>query len=147
MKGPTVKGPIEKDVVKIGPTMESQTAIVHNGGGINIEVEDLKRKYDAMAHQINGNEARSIAKEILEDTHLPFSDQVMAFPMPDKFKMPRISKYDCSGDLAEHVKNFWEHLVLHGTPDEIACRAFPLTLSEVAKDWFDKLTPKLADKF
>jgi hypothetical protein len=91
-----------------------------NGGGVNAEVEDLKRKYDAMACQINGDEARLVAKEILEDTHLPFSDRVMVFPMPDKFKMPRISKYDGSGDPTKHLENFRKHLVLHGTPDEIS---------------------------
>ena len=59
-------------------------------------MEDFKRKYDAMASQINSDEAKSVANEILEDTHLPFFDRVMAFPMLDKFKMPHIEKYDGS---------------------------------------------------
>ena len=40
-----------------------------------------------------------------------------------------------------------EHIVLHGTPNAIACRAFPLTLKEVAKDWFTGLPPKSVDTF
>jgi hypothetical protein len=83
----------------------------------------------------------------LEDTHLPFSNLVMAFPMPDKFKMPHIKKYDGSKDPTEHVENFWERFILHGTLDEIACRAFPLTLVRVAKDWFARLLIKSVDKF
>ena len=54
--------------------------------------------------------------------------------MPDKFKMPRVEKYDGSGDSQDHLEAFQEHIVLHGTSDEIACRAFPLTLKGVAKD-------------
>ena len=118
-----------------------------NDGGVNAEVKDLKRKYDAMARQVNGDEAKLIAKEILEDTHLPFSERVMTFPMSDKFKMPRIEKYNGSGYLTEHVENFREHLILHGTPDEIACKAFPLTLARVANDWFARLLPKSVDNF
>jgi hypothetical protein len=112
---------------------------------VNVEVEDLKRKYADMAHQIAGDEVKSIARELLEDTYLPFSNRVMVFPIPDKFKMPHVDKYNGSGDPTEHVENFHAHLILLGTPDEIACRAFPLTLAEVAKDWFARLPPKSVD--
>jgi hypothetical protein len=67
--------------------------------------------------------------------------------MPDKFKMPRVEKYDGSGDPKVHIEAFQEHLILHGTSDEIACRAFPLTLTKVAKNWFTGLPPKLVDNF
>jgi hypothetical protein len=36
---------------------------------------------------------------------------------------------------------------LRGTLDEIACRAFPLTLKGVAKDWFTGLPPKSVGTF
>jgi hypothetical protein len=48
--------------------------------------------------------------------------------------LPRIEKYDGSEDLQDHLEAFREHLILHGTLDEIACRAFLLTLKGVAKD-------------
>jgi hypothetical protein len=67
--------------------------------------------------------------------------------MPNKFKMPYAKKYDGSGDPTNHMEAFHEHLILHGTLDEIACRAFPLTLTRVAKDWFTRLPPKLVDNF
>jgi hypothetical protein len=106
----------------------------HDDNDVNAEVKDLKRKYADMAHQIAGDEVKSTARELLEDTYLPFSNRVMAFSMPDKFKMPHVDKYNGSGDLTEHVENFRAHLILHGTPNKIACRAFPLTLAGVAKD-------------
>jgi hypothetical protein len=71
----------------------------------------------------------------------------MAFPMPDKFKMSHVKQYNGSRDPTKHVENFWAHLILHGAPNEIACRAFPLTLAKVAKDWFARLPPKSVDNF
>ncbi|XP_059446601.1 uncharacterized protein LOC132178164 [Corylus avellana] len=67
--------------------------------------------------------------------------------MPDKFKMPRVDKYDGSGDPSDHMESFRAHIILHDTPDEIACRAFPLTLKGVAKEWFGGLSPKSVDNF
>jgi hypothetical protein len=70
---------------------------------------------------------------MLEDKSLPFTERVKAYHMPDKFKMPQIEKCDESRDSQAHLKAFREHIILHGIPDEIACRAFPLTLKGVAK--------------
>jgi hypothetical protein len=84
---------------------------------------------------------------MLEDENLPFIERVKAYPMPDKFKMPRIEKYDGGGDPQAHLETFREHIILYGTPDEIACRAFPLTLKGVANDWFTGLPPKSIGTF
>jgi hypothetical protein len=45
------------------------------------------------------------------------------------------------------MESFRAHLILHDTSDEIACRAFPLTLKGVAKEWFDNLSTKYVDNF
>ena len=63
---------------------------------------------------------------MLDDENLPFTEPVRAYAMLDKFKMPRVKKYDGSRDPQSHLEAFREHIVLHGTPDAIACRAFPL---------------------
>jgi hypothetical protein len=84
---------------------------------------------------------------MLEDESLPFTERVEAYPMPDKFKMPRIEKYDGSEDPQAYLEAFREHLILHGTLDEIACRAFLLTLKGVAKDWFIGLPLKSVGTF
>lgn len=41
--------------------------------------------------------------------------------------------------FTKQVENFRVHIVLHGTPDEIVCRAFLLTLKEIVRDWFRRL--------
>jgi hypothetical protein len=82
------------------------------------------------------------AWDMLDDENLPFSKRVRAYTMLDKFKMPHVEKFDGGGDPKAHLEAFREHIILHGTPDKIACRAFPLTLTGVVKDWFIGLPPK-----
>jgi hypothetical protein len=111
------------------------------------KMKELEDKYTRMLRRMDGEDPELMAWDMLEDESLPFTGRVKAFPMPDKFKMPRIEKYDGNGDPQEHLEAFREHIILHGTPDEIACRAFPLTLKGVAKDWFTGLPPKSVGTF
>jgi hypothetical protein len=110
-------------------------------------MKDLEDKYSRILSQMEGEHPELTAWDMLEDESLPFTKRVKAYPMPDKFKMSRIEKYDGSEDPQDHLEAFREHLILHGTPDEIACRAFPLTLKGVAKDWFTGLPPKSVGTF
>jgi hypothetical protein len=59
--------------------------------------------------------------------------------LPEKFKIPEILFYTGLEDPMEHLDNFCAHMDLHRTPKMLACRAFPLTLSGNARDWFKKL--------
>jgi hypothetical protein len=111
------------------------------------KMKDLEDKYTRMLRRMDGEDPKLMAWDMLEDESLPFTERVKAYPMPDKFKMPRIEKYNGSGDPQDHLEAFREHIILHGTPDEIACRAFPLTLKGVAKDWFTGLPPKTVGTF
>ncbi|XP_059455000.1 uncharacterized protein LOC132185215 [Corylus avellana] len=71
----------------------------------------------------------------------------MRFPLPEKFKVRHVDKYDGSGDPTDHMKSFQAHLALHDTPDEIACQAFLLTLKGDAREWFGKFLPKSINNF
>jgi hypothetical protein len=72
---------------------------------------------------------------------------VVDYRLPEKFKVPQIQNYVEIEDPVEHLENFRVHLDLHGTPDEVACWAFALTLTENAWDWFRRLPPGFVDKF
>jgi hypothetical protein len=110
-------------------------------------MKDLEDKYSRILRRINGEDPELMAWDMLEDENLPFIEWVKAYPMPDKFQMPRIEKYDGGGDPQAHLEAFREHIILHATLDEIACRAFPLTLKGMAKDWFTGLPPKSVGTF
>ena len=96
---------------------------------------------------MNGEDPKMTAWEMLDNENLSFIESVRAYAMHDKFKMPRVEKYDRSGDPQAHLEAFREHIILHGTSDAIACRGFPLTLKGVAKDWFTGLPPKSVGTF
>ncbi|XP_062162024.1 uncharacterized protein LOC133869068 [Alnus glutinosa] len=65
----------------------------------------------------------------------------MAVQLLEKFKIPAIQTYTGVEDPIEHLDNYKMHMDLQGTPQELACRAFPLTLSCSTRDWFQKLPP------
>jgi len=77
----------------------------------------------------------------------PFTRRVANYQLPEKFKIPHILSYAGDGDPFDHLENFRAHLDLHGTPDEVASWAFPLTLSRNVVDWFKKLPLNFVDKF
>lgn len=69
---------------------------------------------------------------MLSSMDLPYSVEVMAVPLPPKFKAPQMEMYDCSKDMADHLETFKIHMMLHGFPREIVCQAFSLTLKGFA---------------
>jgi hypothetical protein len=131
----------EKGLIDRGDTIESRHS--HQ----EAKMKDLEDKYTRMLRRMDGEDPELMAWDMLEDESLPFIECVKAYPMPDKFKMPQIEKYNGSGDPQDHLEAFREHIILHGTPNEIACRAFPLTLTGVTKEWFTGLPPKSVGNF
>jgi hypothetical protein len=75
-------------------------------------MKDLEDKYTRMLRRMNGEDPELMAWDMLEDESLPFTERVKAYPMPDKFKMPRIEKYNGSGDPQDHLEAFKEHIIL-----------------------------------
>ena len=63
----------------------------------------------------------------------------MEKPLPSKFKMPQLSSFTGKEDPYEHVQNYEAITLLHGWEDAIMCRAFPITLKDIARDWFNGL--------
>ncbi|XP_062170506.1 uncharacterized protein LOC133876236 [Alnus glutinosa] len=89
----------------------------------------------------------SFADGLFSTTASPFTDQIMSCRLPSKFKMPEIPVYMGLGDPIEHLASFRVHTMLHATPDEVACRAFPLTLAGGAREWFRTLPPRSIPNF
>lgn len=83
---------------------------------------------------------------MLNSKNLPYNVDVMAAPLPLKFKVPQIEMYDGFKDNIEHLESFKAHITLHGFSGEVACRAFPLTLKEASRAWFGFLPSGSNDK-
>lgn len=101
----------------------------------------LEQQYDYLmgSTQSMARGKASLADSLFSTTTSPFTDQIVSCRLPDKFKIPEIPVYTRLGDPIEHLASFRAHIVLHATSDEVACRAFPLTLSGGAQEWFRTL--------
>ncbi|XP_050257715.1 uncharacterized protein LOC126702898 [Quercus robur] len=61
--------------------------------------------------------------------------------------MPQVENYDENKDPFNHLEYFKTLMHLQGIPDEIMCRAFPITLKGPARIWFSRLTPNSISSF
>lgn len=109
----------------------------------------LEQQYDYLmgSTQSGAKGKASLADSLFSTTASPFIDQIMSCRLPSKFKMLEIPMYTGLGDPIEHLASFRAHTVLHTTPDEVACRAFPLTLAGGAREWIKTLPPRSIASF
>ncbi|XP_022888964.1 uncharacterized protein LOC111404383 [Olea europaea var. sylvestris] len=84
----------------------------------------------------------------------PFTPEILTYSLPDRFKYPRIKEYDGTTDPINHLNVYTDVMNLQVAPDQVMCKAFPQTLTNVARDWFSTLEPNpiasfsdLAEKF
>jgi hypothetical protein len=108
---------------------------------------EFDKKLAIMEAEKKGKAKDVFMDRVLQGTGSPFSPRVEAYQLPEKFKAPSMMSYNGIGDPYEHVEDFRSHVCLLGIPDEVACRAFPLTLSGSARKWFRKLPPGSIDRF
>ena len=91
--------------------------------------------------------APNAVEALIGRTASPFTQAVMDYPLPPKFKMPTIDTFDGSKDPVDHLETFRALMHLQAIPDEIMCRAFPVTLKGSARTWFNKLKPATVPTF
>ncbi|XP_058189237.1 uncharacterized protein LOC131306824 [Rhododendron vialii] len=65
----------------------------------------------------------------------------MGLPLPRKFKMSQLETFNGSTDPLDHLETYKSLMHLQAVPDEVMCRAFPVTLKGSARSWFNKLQP------
>jgi hypothetical protein len=114
-------------------------------GDVHALIRNLEAKYDAVLRDRGGKP--STVDSIIQNTRSAFTPRVMSHPVPGRFKVPPIKPYDGTGDPVGHLKSYKAHIDLHATTDEIACRAFPLTLEGSAQEWFGGLPVNSIDSF
>ena len=76
------------------------------------------------------------AEERQQEGAIPFTKEIMGKPLPPKFRMPQLPTFTGKEDPREHIQNYESIMLLHGWEDAIMCRAFSITLKDVARDWF-----------
>lgn len=71
----------------------------------------------------------------------------MREPLPRKFKMQHLDTFGGTTDPLDHLETYKNLMMLQAVPDEIMCRAFPVTLKGSSRLWFNKLKPQSISNF
>lgn len=114
------------------------------GDGRNVEPESqswgtaprrvphLEREMDqmrkVMAEMRENMRRTNPVEDLVHQTDSPFTAFINGHPLPPKFKMPFLDSYDGMRNPFDHIATFKTTMHLQGVPDEIMCRAFPITL-------------------
>ncbi|XP_058106485.1 uncharacterized protein LOC131249732 [Magnolia sinica] len=77
----------------------------------------------------------------------PFIEKIMQARLPERFRLPQITPFTGKSYLTEHIESFRTYMELHDASDTVMCRAFSLTLANVARLWFKQLKPKSISSF
>ena len=76
-----------------------------------------------------------------------FTAKVLHFPLPIKFRMPKIEAFNGMKDPIDHLNTYKDQMELHGYQDPVRCRAFAITLKGSALAWFNRLPPASISSF
>uniref|UniRef100_A0A2N9GLE6 Uncharacterized protein n=1 Tax=Fagus sylvatica TaxID=28930 RepID=A0A2N9GLE6_FAGSY len=110
------------------------------------EIRAMKAQLGEMKDEFKGRATRNL-DTLVHRTDSPFTEKVISFPLPSKFRMPSLENFDGTKDPLDHLESFKTMMCLQGVPDEIMCRAFPTTLKGPARIWFKKLIPGSVGSF
>ncbi|GMN46040.1 hypothetical protein TIFTF001_015226 [Ficus carica] len=84
----------------------------------------------------------------------PFTPAIMALSYPARFKMPSMASHDGSTDADEHIENYQAHMLIQNANEAALFKAFCLTMTGAARQWYQRLMPgsissfkQLADAF
>ena len=104
----------------------------------------MKRDMEEMKDSIR---RENYVDDLVHKTDSPFIASITSHPLPSKFKMPTLDLYDGMHDTYDHIAMFKTTVHLQGVPDEIICRAFPITLKGPTRVRFGKLPPNTITLF
>ncbi|XP_031108522.1 uncharacterized protein LOC116012997 [Ipomoea triloba] len=107
-------------------------------------MEQLCRRMDELQRKLEAREGSSEPQEVLTS---PFTDDVMAEPLPRDFRFPTIKAYTGSADPRSHLHKYRAAIMMTGASDAVMCRGFFATLDGQAQDWFTSLPEKSISTF
>ncbi|KAH7847137.1 hypothetical protein Vadar_022343 [Vaccinium darrowii] len=92
----------------------------------------MKAQIESLAKQVRGK-APTTVEELVHNTDSPFTLEIMREPLLRKFKMSHLDAFSMTTDTLDHLETYKNLMMLQAVPDEIMCRAFPVTLKGSAR--------------
>ena len=93
----------------------------------------------AEIERIRGILAEPSRDGILDGDFTPLTENLLATPIPDRLRLPKVSLFDGSGDLSDHLGVYCSWARAYGYPEAIWCRLFDTTLAGEARRWWYRL--------
>ena len=126
----------EEEVSSADPTCLPKT----DREGVEARIKNLENQIQKLGRTPDRDHVNT-------ETESPFTDQVMRFTVPRKFKQPHLDSYNGSGSPVDHVRAYKAQMALATNADELLCLAFPSTLKGPAAQWFHSLKPRSVKEF
>ena len=134
----------QKDRRNVEPESQSRGTTSRRVPHLEKEMDQMRKVMDEMRENMR---RANLVEDLVHRTNSPFTALINGHPLPQKFKMPSLDSYDGTRDPFDHIATFKTTMHLQGVPDEIMCRAFPITLKGPARVWFSKIPPSLVSSF
>nr|XP_027076905.1 uncharacterized protein LOC113700639 [Coffea arabica] len=77
----------------------------------------------------------------------PFVPDIEDYPLPAKFKIHSMKSYDTTTDPEDHLFAFQTQMCLQTSADAVRFKTFPMFLEGKARQWFQRLPPRLVRSF
>jgi len=101
-----------------------------------------------MAEGVAETMVKPLANITVGGCHHLFTERIMKVQMPREFKVvAAIEPYDGTADPLKHMDEFQTAMTFQEEEEAIICRAFPLTLKKVARQWFASLPRNSIDNW
>ena len=107
---------------------------------------DIQQEITHMMAVVKGRSLVSM-DALVQQTESIFIVRVLHFPLPAKFKMPRIETFNRIKDPIDHLNTYKNQMELQEYQDPVQCRAFVITLKGLALAWFNRLSPSSISSF
>ena len=80
-----------------------------------------------MKNSLKTKAARNL-NNLVHRADSPFIPRIANFPLPTRFKVPKLESFDGTEDPFDYLEAFKTIMQLQAVPEEIMCRAFPMAL-------------------
>ncbi|XP_058084029.1 uncharacterized protein LOC131231746 [Magnolia sinica] len=141
-QGPAEPTPAHSMTVAVGPPIEG---MVDSDEPWKADLRDFRREVrEDIANMKQGHDAHPTRPETKPSS---FIKEIMQAQLSERFRLPQITTFTGKTDPTEHIESFWTYMELHDASDAVMCRAFSLTLVDVARLRFKQLKPKSISSF
>ena len=90
---------------------------------------------------------QAIPNKVANPRGHPFTDDIIAAPLPSKWRGLTMNLYDGSSNLDEHLNIFRTQMTLYTIDRTVWCKVFPTSLREGPLGWFSDLPPNSIASF